>query len=47
MMMTGVAMAGLVYRPRSRVLGTIGWVSLGLFTVYLLNAYVLYFFARP
>lgn len=40
--MTGLAMVGLFFRPRSRVLRAVGWVSLGLFATYLLNTYVLY-----
>lgn len=40
--MTGVVVVGLLYRPRTRVLRAVGWVSIGLFTVYLLNSYVLY-----
>lgn len=40
--MTGLAMVGLFFRPRSRVLRAVGWVSLGLLAVYLLNTYVLY-----
>ena len=38
--MTGIAIIGLFYRPRDRVGRTVGWVSLSLFTVYVLNAYV-------
>ena len=40
--MTGLAVVGLFYRPTDRVLRAVGWISLGLFAVYLLNAYVLY-----
>jgi cation:H+ antiporter len=40
--MTGTAIIGLQYRPKSRLMGTVGWVSLALFTIYLLNTYVLY-----
>jgi cation:H+ antiporter len=40
--MTGLAIVGLFYRPRKRLFRTAGWVSLALFTVYLLNAYVLF-----
>jgi cation:H+ antiporter len=40
--MTGLATVGLLYRPTGRVLRSVGWVSLGLFTIYLLNSYVLY-----
>lgn len=41
--MTGVAVAGLMCRPRARVLQTVGWVSLLLFALYLVNSYLLYF----
>lgn len=40
--MTGLAIVGLLYRPETRILRTIGWISLGLFTVYVLNSTVLY-----
>lgn len=43
-MMTGVAIVGLVYRPRSRAVGNLGWASLFLVTLYLLNSYVLYLY---
>jgi cation:H+ antiporter len=40
--MTGIVIVGLLYRPRRRVIRTVGWVSLGLFVMYLLNSYMLY-----
>jgi cation:H+ antiporter len=40
--MTGLAIAGLFYRPKARVLGTVGWVSLLLAWIYASNAYLLY-----
>lgn len=40
--MTGIVVVGLLYRPAARLFRTVGWVSLGLFIVYLLNTYVLY-----
>lgn len=40
--MTGVAIAGLFYRPRTRVFRTLGWASLAILVMYLLNSYVLY-----
>jgi len=43
MMMSGIVIVGLLYRPRSRVLGTVGWVSLLLLALYALNSYVLFF----
>ncbi len=42
MIMTSLAIIGLFGRTGTRIFGTIGWVSLGLFTVYLLNALGLY-----
>ena len=42
MMMTGVAIVGLLYRPKLRVFKTVGWASIVLFVFYLLNAYILY-----
>jgi cation:H+ antiporter len=42
MMMSGVAIVGLLYRDRSRLFRTMGWTSLVLVSVYLLNATVLY-----
>lgn len=41
-MMTGVAIVGLLFRPKLRVFKTVGWVSIVLFVFYLLNAYILY-----
>lgn len=40
--MTGLVVVALLYRPRARVLRTVGWASLGLLTLYLLNSYFLY-----
>lgn len=41
-MMSGVVIVGLLYRPDGRVLKTVGWASLVLLTLYLLNAWFLY-----
>ena len=41
-MMTGIALIGLLYRPAARLFRAVGWVSLGLFTLYLLNTYVVF-----
>ena len=38
LVMTGMVMIGLVLRPRGRVLRVTSWISIGLATVYLLNA---------
>jgi cation:H+ antiporter len=40
--MSGIVIVGIVYRSDRRVLRTVGWISLGLFTMYLFNSYVLY-----
>lgn len=40
--MTGVVIVGLSYRPRARVLRLVGWASLALVAVALLNAWILY-----
>ena len=40
--MTGMVVVALVYRPQARVLRTVGWASLGLLTLYTLNSYFLY-----
>lgn len=44
LMMTGVAIGGLLYRPRAKVFRTIGWTSIVLFVVYVLNSYVVYLY---
>jgi cation:H+ antiporter len=45
-MMTGVAIVGLLYRPKTRLFRTVGWASLLLFSLYLLNTYVLYLYGE-
>ncbi|HAU57484.1 MAG TPA: cation transporter, partial [Comamonadaceae bacterium] len=40
--MTGLAVVGLFFRPRDRVLRAVGSVSVGLAMVYLLNTYVVF-----
>ncbi len=42
MMMSGLAVVGLVLRPASRVFRTVSWVSLMLLAIYLLNTWFLY-----
>jgi cation:H+ antiporter len=42
MMMSGIVIVGLLYRPRGRVLGSVGWISLLLLALYAFNTYVLY-----
>lgn len=41
-MMTGVAIVGLLYRPQTRLFRAVGWASLTLLLLYLLNTSVLY-----
>ena len=40
--MSGVVIIGVLYRPTARVIKAVGWISLGLFMIYMLNTYVLY-----
>ena len=39
--MTGLALIGLFFKPRSLVLRMVGWVSIGLLAICLLNTAVL------
>lgn len=41
-MMTGLVVVGLLYRPRTRLFRSLGWFSTGLITLYALNTIVLY-----
>ncbi len=40
--MSGIVVVALVYRPATRLAGTISWASLALLVVYLLSAYVIF-----
>lgn len=40
--MSGIFIVALLYRPETRFRGTIGWVSLSLLVVYLLSSYAVY-----
>ena len=42
MIMTGIFIIGLFYRARTRLYRTVGWASLMLLTVYLINSYILF-----
>ncbi len=42
--MSGVAIVALLYRPITRLFHTVGWASLLLLTVYLLNLFFLYLY---
>ncbi|MCF8167178.1 MAG: sodium:calcium antiporter [Rhodoferax sp.] len=44
--MTGLAMVGLFFKPKSRVLQFVGWVSLGLIAMYLLNTHILFLYGE-
>jgi len=41
-MMTGVVVVGLIYRPRERLLRFVSWAGLVLLSIYLLNTWLLY-----
>lgn len=46
MVMSGIAIVGLFYRARQRVLRTVGRISLFLLTVYLFNGYAIYLYGH-
>jgi cation:H+ antiporter len=46
MMMSGLAVVGLVLRPVSRVFRTVSWISLLLLVIYLLNTLFLYLYGQ-
>lgn len=46
MMMSGLAVVGLVLRPQSRVFRTVSWISLLLLVIYLLNTLFLYLYGH-
>ncbi len=46
MMMSGLAVVGLVLRPVSRVFRTVSWISLLLLVIYLLNILFLYLYGH-
>jgi len=41
-MMTGVVIIGLLFRPREQLLRIMSWASLMIFSIYLLNSWLLY-----
>ncbi|MDP1949615.1 MAG: sodium:calcium antiporter [Nitrosomonas sp.] len=44
--MNGIIIIGLVYRPKTRLFKSVGWISFALLTLYLLNTYVLYLYVE-
>jgi cation:H+ antiporter len=42
LMMTGIAIVGLLYRPKTRLFRTVGWISLFMLGIFVLNVFVLY-----
>lgn len=42
--MNGIFVVALLYRPRNRLFGSIGWVSLSLASIYFFSAYFLYLY---
>ncbi len=45
-MMTGLAIVGLFYRPKERLFKSVGWNSLFLLMIYLLNSFLLYLYSE-
>jgi cation:H+ antiporter len=46
MTMTGVAIVGLLYRPKTRALGAVGWGGLFMLSLFLFNLFVIYLHER-
>ena len=46
MMMSGIAIVGLFYRPQQRLFRTVGWISLFLLAVYFFNTYAIYLYGH-
>jgi cation:H+ antiporter len=42
MIMSGIVVVGIFYRPRTRLFRAVGWASLLLFTMYIFNSVFLY-----
>lgn len=42
--MNGIFVVALLYRPRNRLFGSISWVSLSLASIYFFSAYFLYLY---
>jgi cation:H+ antiporter len=42
--MSGIFIVALLYRPETRIRGTIGWVSIALLLVYLFSSYAVYLY---
>ena len=40
--MSGIFIVAMLYKPETRLRGTIGWVSLALLVVYLFSSYAIY-----
>jgi len=46
MVMSGVVIIGLLYRPKTRLFKTVGWASMALLTLFLLNSYILFLYGK-
>jgi cation:H+ antiporter len=46
MVMSGIAIVGLFYRPKKRLFKTVGWASLFLLSVYLVNTFAMYLYGN-
>jgi len=45
-MMSGIFIVAMLFKPETRLRGTIGWVSLSLLTVYLFSSFAIYLLAQ-
>ena len=44
--MSGIFIVAVLYKPETRIRGTVGWVSIALFLVYLFSSYGIYLFGQ-
>lgn len=44
--MSGIFIVAVLYKPETRIRGTVGWVSIALFLVYLFSSYGIYLFGH-
>lgn len=44
--MTGIFIVAMLYKPATRLRGTVGWVSIALLLVYLFSAYAIYLYGH-
>jgi cation:H+ antiporter len=44
--MSGIFIVAVLYKPETRIRGTVGWVSIALLLVYLFSSYAIYLYGR-